>query len=149
MIFPQITPSVYVHVNPAESLMLLFMVLTFSTTLKREENKCFTRKPAMACEFSFASRRIKTQQMVGSISQWLVHKSNFAATAKYWPASGNWLQFICSSSETEAQSLTNVVYFDVWPDCVVGRRLTGVIICLGDWETHHIYTMRKREREKW
>lgn len=37
-----------------------------------------------------------------------------------------------SSTETNVESLTEVVYFDVWPDCVVRRSLTGVIICLGD-----------------
>ena len=31
--------------------------------------------------------------------------------------------------------LTDVVYFDVWSDCVLGRGLVGVVVCLGDWET--------------
>lgn len=30
------------------------------------------------------------------------------------------------------EQLTDVVYFDVWSDRVVGRSLTGVIICLGN-----------------
>lgn len=29
------------------------------------------------------------------------------------------------------KSLTNVVYFDVWLDCVIGS-LNGVLVCLGD-----------------
>lgn len=32
------------------------------------------------------------------------------------------------------EPLTDVVYFDVWSDCVVGRSLTGVIVRLGNWE---------------
>lgn len=39
---------------------------------------------------------------------------------------------IFSDTETTVESLTEVVYFDVWPDCVDGRRLTGVLVCLGN-----------------
>lgn len=42
-----------------------------------------------------------------------------------------WLLFRFSNLEP----LTDVVYFDVWSDCVVGRSLAGVVICLGNCGT--------------
>lgn len=42
-----------------------------------------------------------------------------------------WLLFRFSN----VQLLTDVVYFDVWSDCVVRWSLAGVIICLGNCET--------------
>lgn len=57
-------------------------------------------------------------------------------------------QILTSSSEAEPEELTEVVYFDVWSDCVVGRSLTGIVICLGDWATTHIHTMRERTERR-
>lgn len=56
---------------------------------------------------------------------------------------GIWLLFIFRNPE----SLTNVVYFDVWPVCVVGRSLTGVIICLGNCEPEEGEIKKQRGRE--
>lgn len=44
-------------------------------------------------------------------------------------------------------SLTNVVYFDVWSDCVVGWSLAGVVICLGNWE--RCRPARRAQSQRW
>lgn len=104
------------------------------------ENSSFTHQPAMTCGFSFPNHKIQwTNKWLVAVRNARHTKEGSAASAKYWPATGNWLLFVFSNSS----SLTNVVYFDVWPDCVFRRRLTGVVICLGNWERG-----RKRKKER-
>lgn len=39
------------------------------------------------------------------------------------------------------------MYFDLWPDCVVGWSLTGVVVRLGNYEVENVKD-RKEERER-
>lgn len=95
----------------------------------------------MTCGFSFSSHRIT------KLTNGLLLSPTISTKIKLFNRSqtltGIWLLFIFRNPE----SLTNVVYFDVWPVCVVGRSLTGVIICLGNCEPEEGEIKKQRGRE--
>lgn len=129
------------------SLLLnqVFHCLTHIAQRSRAENKGFTHQPAMTCGFSFSSHRI-TKKLTNGLLLSPTISTKIKLFNRSQILTSIWLLFIFRNSE----SLTNVVYFDVWPVCVVGRSLTGVIICLGNCEPEEgeIERQRGRERER-
>lgn len=113
--------------------MLHWFIVLPILRLSTAPNKAFTHQPAMTCWFSFPSHTVNCR-LVGSFS---------TVTGTQIKPSQSTIDLQLANScrsFTTRESLTDVVY--VWPDCVVGRSLTRVVIRLGNWETQ-----RQREKE--
>lgn len=118
------------------SLPLIHVALVHCLTHTASVNspkQSFTHRPAMTCWFSFPSHKVNWL-LVGSFST--------VIGTQIKPLQPNIDRQLASSCRlfSTRESLTDVVY--VWPDCVVRRSLTRVIIRLGNWETQ-----RQREKE--
>lgn len=113
--------------------MLHWFIVLPILRLSTAPNKAFTHRPAMTCWFSFPSHKVNWR-LVGSFST--------VIGTQIKPLQPNIDRQLASSCHlfSTRESLTDVVY--VWPDCVVGRSLTRVIIRLGNWESQ-----RQREKE--